>query len=31
MKKIGTAVILTIGWVVFIGIIAGSWIISMSV
>ena len=31
MKKIGAAIILTIGWTVFIGIIALSWIFSMSV
>lgn len=31
MKKAGTAIILTIGWAVFLGIIAMSWIFSMSV
>ncbi len=31
MKKLGTAIILTIGWAVFIGIVALSWIFSMSV
>lgn len=31
MKKLGTVIILTIGWAVFIGIVALSWIFSMSV
>jgi hypothetical protein len=31
MKKLGSAIILTIGWAIFIGIIAISWIFSMSV
>ncbi len=31
MRKFGAAIILTIGWAVFIGIVALSWIFSMSV
>lgn len=31
MKKLGTAIILTIGWAIFLGIVAVSWIFSMSV